>query len=281
MSKEIFRVFWFDKNVDLEGLTKELVSLEDHIVSIFNYREKNKTKVTLYEIIPVDVDLEVQAIVNDHDETYYQDERFFLIYSLLSPHKTIDDKKALPFDINYKTEINSRLHPVHTFIHGELQETIYYLQYDEETKEYSDKILRVTFTYIREGGFAKKRIANRTWFYNDGSESIEHKTCIKYYSNLDAIVEGKRRRSNIINEMSLNVVGYLMAFEGLDLTNATLKARTFGSNLKTEITLFIDESIKDLITEINDTNLDSTFPFLLGNLGDMTVREKLVFELNI
>lgn len=111
-----------------------------------------------------------------------------------------------PYGINYKTQLDRRLHRRDTIIKGELISTEYF---EDETE--TTPVLHVLFEWIRNSiGIVEKRISKIYYNYTDGEVYTVPKEMVKLYSGFEAISEQKRRRSNIIAQLEISVLGVLM-----------------------------------------------------------------------
>lgn len=186
-----------------------------------------------------------------------------------------EQRETRPVDVDYKTGLDVRLHPKHTLLHGELQKTEYFRDYDPVEKTHSHPILEVHFVYTRDAaGFAVSRTSTIYWYLSDSTIDTTGKTMVKYYSNLEAVAEGIRRRGNIVNDVALRVVGFVMAFDSIEQPAATLRAREFSMDYKTSIDAFVSVSVKDIITQLSE---DTKYTFLDGMLSaELSVRNYMI-----
>jgi hypothetical protein len=235
------------------------------------------------------------AYVNDfwpHDEIMdsWDKSKTYKIYKYLN-FNSFEDMMMVPFDVNYKTGLDTKLFVSHTFnssptgaSHGELQKSIYY-EYAEidpvsgEPTNFQNPILEVAFTWVRDAlGFVVQRLSEIKWYRWDGTlDTLNTKKMTKLYSKEDAIKEGKRRRGNIVDALYMPVLGFLIATEpfipedgGNELLRQQrliLTGRTFLAEHKASFDNFIDDSNKQIITDIaNDTRiwLDNDISLMLG-----------------
>lgn len=212
------------------------------------------------------------------------DTQYFKIYDYTNlKHDTpenLEFRQELPSRVDFKTGLDIRLHHVHTFDKGELKKTTYYANYDVATRTYSTPVLEETNTFTRDtAGFAQHRVCEIRWYLNDGTLHQECKSLLKVYTELEAIDEGIRRRSNIINMQSLTLVGFVMMFEGKTKVDAVLIGRAFAAKYQKQIDAFINTSVKELITCIET---DTEFAFLNAQLdSSVSARQYLCSQLNI
>lgn len=209
------------------------------------------------------------------------------IYRYLAPEnnwKLFDP----PHSVDYRTDLERRLHPERIFIHGELQTVNYY---DDVTVEadgsltFADKVLTEQYVYVRDVAlFAVSRTLTITWDREDDSSHPETKQMLKFYSPAEKIQEGKRRRGNIIDRLSNIVSGYLLATElannGGDIQMTLNMGRDLLKFYKTQIDLFVEGSIPDLY---NDVLADVTHAWLDNVViaPSTTIRDVMMAEINI
>lgn len=203
-------------------------------------------------------------IVNAHNESILT----FVLYDYVAD--TLD-KTVFPGHINYKTGLTTRLHPVHTITRGELNKTIYYGTSDGTI--YSTPVLEVTFNWLRDAsGFCYRRDSSIAYYLSDGTLSAATKNMTKYYNNQESIEEGRRRRQNIVNELSLVLVG-LLHQTVFDKTNEEILqlGRDWFKINKTDVETFVEASDKAIYNVIlTDTTwwLDNVVP----DTGGLTIR---------
>lgn len=217
----------------------------------------------------------------------------YKIYDYLPKDSRRKNKSTvLPIDIDYKTGLTAKLHPVYTYVKGELQNVEYYGVYDEsepvESDRFKEPVVSVDITYERDSlGFAKKRTTNRSWYQKNGSiNKNKKKTTKKYYDNNMTIVEGKRRRGNIVNNMTLPIMGMLIQTELIkpDTTFTTqesliIEGRRWLASHKPAFIDFVDDSNPTISTEIaNDTT--SWLDNVIDGEGT-TIRDYMLNELNV
>lgn len=186
----------------------------------------------------------------------------FKIYNYIDDEdEQFQDPYHLPACVNYKTQLNIRLYPEHYFIKGELQKTIYYSEYDESTEIFNDEILLVSFEYERDNlGFAVKRQTKRQWYRTNGVlEETQIKDTLKFYDSQQKIREGKRKRENIMDTITITVMGMVMQTE---LPNPdsiykspeeiVVEGRRFLADHKISFSNFIDDANADILTELSE-----------------------------
>jgi hypothetical protein len=263
-----------------------------------------------------DLDLEEKKIVakyflvdkDKRDEVFTEQEQesynYFKIYDLVSEdvysYKNITNKHVTPKSIDYKREIDGRLHPKYTFDnHGWLIECEYFrnleiwqnaqgfTQYD-----YSDPVLKYTASYnIKPDGYVGSRTVTRRWYRLDGTLDLDAKISTKFYEPMAARDEGKRRRTNIINQLMIDTVGlFIMTSPDLsDVPTAEADAIPFLKSVSSGISDYYeygnkrdsqgnDFLLKQQILASDYSRLDNFVP---GTGDTLTIRNYLIMKLDV
>lgn len=159
-------------------------------------------------------------------------------------------------DLDYTIK---NLFPNRIFDRGELQKVEWYLESTFETL-----VLSTSYTYVRDPfGFAVSRDSLRVWKNRDGSDNFKTKVSQKFYTPLQMIKEGKRRRGNIVDNVQLPTFAFLQeaandpdvaALYGLNPATVLLVGREFMDRFELEFTKFVDNSSS--ITDLADPNFN-------------------------
>lgn len=229
----------------------------------------------------------------------YKDDTDYLIRSLVSPqvsHKHIHD-------IQYNSELKSdvKLHPEFVFNYcGQLIETYFYYGYVDSSNK-GTLVLKVieehTMYQDDAGKFPSqqrlhKRIKKRIWADKNGVlNEVNPKKSEKLYDTFDKYnKEGRKRRENIINHLTINVVlsgilsgNFTNQDDGeeklIDLVQSY--AGAFNSYLKTGKGSIYDDIINDSQFSwlsnviINTPQTQAMVPFMIG----LTFRNYIVDKL--
>ena len=229
---------------------------------------------------------------------------YFKIYDLISDdtisNKGITNFFLTPKSIDYKIELNTRLHPDYTFDeHGWLVECIYYrncsiwqnelgfTQYD-----YSDPILKYEADYtMKDDGYVGSRTVTRRWYRLDGSLDDDAKVTTKFYEPMLARDEGKKRRRNVVNQLMIETVGlFIMTSEDLnDVPTAEADAIPFLKSISSGLTDYYeygnkrdstgkDFILKEQILASDYSRLDNFVP---GTGDTLTIRNYLIMKLDV
>lgn len=199
------------------------------------------------------------------------------------------DKTIPPFDLDFVTGLTVKLHRKSTIIKGECTEEEYFANYDGSL--YSDLIVKEETLYIRDAlGFPISKTASLIWYRNNSAEHESKKTWVKYYSNLEKIQEGKTRRGNLVSNLQMPCIGLIsIAMTGAqDPTTAViLEGRRFLADYSKEFTVFIEDSNRDIVQCLSDSNhskyahqsnytwIDTMTPY------GITIRQFIISELTI
>lgn len=225
---------------------------------------------------------DLDAIVSGHTPTVTSQPKIY-DYTVSS-----DDHRVL----NYTTGLLKKLFPARTFVQGELQKVEWYA---EESQ--TDLILTVDIVYNRDTqGFAVDRTTTRTWKNKDGSDNDKNKVTKKVYDTPGKINEGKRRRGNLIDILTNNMMGFMIETMAVDPTDPVEVAsiidqgKDFMKHYQVEISAFVTEghvSLKDALnTDANDGTNGTPDHTWLDNLpaslgGSTSIRTYAVNELTL
>jgi hypothetical protein len=120
--------------------------------------------------------------------------------------------------IDYKSGLITRLYKkLSVVFRGEVRQVQYFADNTE-----TDLVLQVDIVYNRTGnGLAVDRTTTRTWYKEDGSTHSATKTTVKEYDTLHQMIEGRRRRTNVINMLTIDVLNMLVVTSAVDPLNPT------------------------------------------------------------
>lgn len=209
--------------------------------------EKFTVKGDVLEIFTSETQSKIELIVNAHDGSELPHPRILDLFD-----NNFDGKDFRDLDYTIK-----QLYPKRTFVQGELQLVEWYLD-----SALTTMVLSTSINYTRDNdGFATSRTTTRTWYNTDNSVNPLTKTKTKYYTQLEMIKEGKRRRENIVNGVQLPILNFLKeaaldetasVLYGLDSQTVLLVARDFMDRLELEFIKFIHNSSS--VVDKNDPN---------------------------
>lgn len=205
------------------------------------------------------------------------EERVLRIYDLV--HNEVKQKHF--HDINYKTELMTKLQPERIFSNkGELTTVNWYDDFDGS--DFGELVLSVGCVYSRNAiGYADFRTTTRTWYYSDGSAHPETKVTVKWYpTQQDKFGEAQARRSNNIQIIQTNTLAMMMqVLAPQDMSTTIAQGQQWMRDRQSEIVAYKDEGHTGLHSSVSaatDTWLDM-FPALLG--GSVTIRNYILGEL--
>ena len=209
------------------------------------------------------------------DGTETLDDLELKIYDWISVDEETN-KFEIPKHVNYKYELNIRLHPVITsIVKGEVREIVYYesstLQADG-TLLGTNPVIKESYVYVRDAGhFALNRTCTITWFKKDDTEHSDNKVRVKNYSSTDAISEGFRRRQNIVSALQLPIVGLIMQTTGMSQNDAIVAGSTFMEDYELEILSFVNTPKKYSFP--NRVTAETNYTWLDNDIGGgVTIR---------
>ena len=221
----------------------------------------------------------------------------FKIYDHLSEdalEKVGKDFTLTPKAIDYKKDIDGRLHPKYTFVKGFLTNCEYfekaYNVVDPMTGfsgiTYENPILNVDISYyIGDDGYVSYRDTTRSWMKHNGEYSTDTKVSRKYYQKFQAKEEGKRRRSNIIDQLTLDTGAFIMLTESgiTSVQEAEYTALPFLDFVDTSIDKYIKGNTQEIIDNVMSADtgvyywIDNTVP---GSDPSITIRQYLLNNLS-
>lgn len=187
----------------------------------------------------------------------------FKLYRYVPDYKKRDPniEGIVPCDVDFSTGLIRRLPRKSTIFRGERTITQYYDSYDEQTETFNDLILEVRHTFNRGGYTDDTRLATSRdteihWQLEDNTFSSQFKTLIKYYSNLQRMLEEvQTRRHNAANELADMVVA---AFGPVATSTTTQNILGWSTTNRGLIDAWIEYgAYTDLVAEIPpDTDPD-------------------------
>lgn len=132
--------------------------------------------------------------------------------------------------VDYKTGLTARLEKkVTSMVDGEVREVEYHADdaFDDlvlKVAVFKDQALTTPGYTRTSNGLAVERWTERTWYREDDTAHPETKVTHKTYSHdsLQQMREGRRRRGNVIDQLSITVLNLLVATEtAVDPLNPT------------------------------------------------------------
>lgn len=158
--------------------------------------------------------------------------------------QSVGDRTVAPKDVNYVSGLTVRLHPIHVWNKGRIVETQWHSVFalDDRGESFgSDMVIKESFIYTEDAaGLARHRMQTIVWIREDDSQG-ETKERPKIYSNAEARTEGRRRRRNVVDQMSMSVVGMLAATQTSgDVSQAISIGQAYMSNLDAQSAEFVE-----------------------------------------
>ena len=152
--------------------------------------------------------------------------------------------------------------------YGCLIEKNMYLNYNSETKVFSNKILRDVCVYTRTNDMVVYRTETITW-YDENEYPVFIKSISKNYTLIDSMNEGIRRRENLINKAKeygfMNITGTYEVSGEPTMPNAYY----FFTVIKDEVTLYINGMKDYLINKIENSQESYLTSTIKTNLVDI------------
>lgn len=185
------------------------------------------------------IDPILDELIANHDGMEISNPKIYRIYDNLQ-----DDQDFRDLDYTIKN-----LHPMRFFNQGELNNVKWY-----EDQTLNSLVLDVDISYVRDPfGFAISRSTKRVWINEDNTENELTKETNKTYSPLEMIVEGKKRRQNIVDGIQLPTMSFMIeTMTNTSNTVVLLMGRDFLDRFETEFSRFVKNSSS--VTDFNDPN---------------------------
>ncbi len=198
------------------------------------------------------------------------------------PDADMYDTEEVPHGINYVNGLNVRLHPIIEWQKGRILNVNYFASCALDAtgeKVGSDLVVKENFSYtLDSSALARARTQTITWYREDGSAG-DTKIRHKYYNNAESRTEGRRRRRNVIDNMSISVVGLLAATETSgDVSQAIALGTAYMASLKQEVEEFIEVSLDGLKNKITADILTGWLDNPIG--GGATIRHFILGEIS-
>ena len=248
----------------------------------------------------VDKTLRDEVLTEEEQNNY----NYYLLYDFISDdvyeYKNLNNNKITPKSIDYKKELDIRLHPKYTFdSQGYLTQCIYYQNLELTQNQlgftvytYSNPIIHYSAVYnIKPDGYVGSRVVTRKWYMADGTLSNNAKISEKFYEPMKARDEGKRRRQNLINNLIIDTVGlFIMTSPDLNnVTDAETDAMEFMKEVGSGISEYyeygnkmdIDNNPCKLIQQVMNSTYSRLNNFVPGTNNTVTIRMFLISRLNI
>jgi len=191
-------------------------------------------------------------------------------------------------DVDFDTELKLKgfkLHVQNVLTKGERLTKRHYASavYNEATTQidYSDLVIEENYTFERGDNYlAKWRTHLIKWICED--ETVHPTTKImpnKYYTPMERMTEGKRRRANVINQLEYDIVIWITLTVPMDPFDAAEEGRAFFNEISAEVSSFLevqDLAIHTAISTSTRTWLDNVIV-----APDVTIRQVLISELTL
>lgn len=171
------------------------------------------------------------------------------------------------------------LYKKHTFESGELKTVIYYSNYDFDTGEYSDPVVREDRTYYRKDDYYHKRQIVSGWYRRNGTLA-DTKTTLKAYTPEQAIAAGVRRRTNIVDLLKIQIAFLIAQTDSVDLLTAETTGKGLLRQYRDEIWDYKQGDVQVLTQAINtDTDHSWLNNQFSTEQGLITIRQYILSTL--
>lgn len=215
--------------------------------------------------------------INDTDDDVVEEKRVPKIKGLAkeeASHKHFHN-------LDYKRELSQSLYPKRTMVQGEIQLVEWY-----SDSALTDLVLKVEISYNRDSlGFAIDRTTTRTWINEDGTEQADTKVTHKRYdiNPYEQLEEGQRRRTNLANNLSLQVLGGMVA--ALSGTHTAEQATQLGRDFLLQHSVawaeFVKSSHQQILTDVALPDATHDVWLDLEISPGLTFRDHIIAELTL
>jgi hypothetical protein len=165
-----------------------------------------------------------------------------------------------------------------TMVYGDITEVVYYAEFNPSNNTYSIPLVKEQYQYYYVNNLPYRRLLTISWYYIDGTLCTETKTKQKYYNAIDSMIALKSKRSNIIADIKISLVGWLLMSGSVSNMNDSVStAKGFLEQVINDIKLFEDGNSIPLIAILTNTNnswLDNTIP-QLGKTIRLAILEQI------
>jgi len=184
--------------------------------------------------------------------------------------------------VDYIRSLSIRLQPALTFSQGEVTRCDYFELASLVNGEVvgTNLVVREDYTYVRDAnGIVQSRSLTISWYAEDDSVAAT-KVRNKLYTPMEGLREGKRFRSNVVDQLQVNTLYLIMVTEGVDEATAQAMGSAFMLSIQSELALYIEADDKaTLVASIqaaNDTWLDNVID---AGPPPVTIRDYLTSSL--
>jgi hypothetical protein len=187
------------------------------------------------------------------------------------------DHRAIDFGVGLTTRLHEQ---VTVMFRGEVRQVGFFAP-----DNHTDEIVRETMVYVRSAnGLAVSRTTTRTWFREDGTAHPVAKVTTKDYAAdpVHQMQEGARRRQNVVDRLTIDVLGMLMATQTAgDVAAAETIGAGFMLTHSSAVTTYLRTGANALlqaeVTADTAAWLDNDLAAL--GMGGVTIRQAIVASL--
>lgn len=194
------------------------------------------------------------------------------------------DKEVGPVDVDYKKLRNHKLQKVNTFYKGRVMEKGFYAKAEKNPLGQlvgEDLIVLERNEWFDVAGFLDLRLKTYIWIREDGSEGATKGPFPTRYSQDDAIKEGITRRTNVINNMSPQVIGMLAMTEtGGDIELAKSLGQSFITSHLGLIQEYMQAASTSLYGAVSANLVDGWLNNVVDPETGATIRHYIMGELS-
>lgn len=152
--------------------------------------------------------------------------------------------------VDYIRSLSIRLQPALTFDQGEVTRRDYFesAALVDGAIVGTNLIVREDFVYARDAnGIVQSRTLTINWYAEDDSV-VATKVREKLYTPMEGLREGKRFRSNVIDQIQIQTLFLIMVTTGWDEATAQAAGASFMFSVQAETNLYVEADDKATLT---------------------------------
>ena len=205
------------------------------------------------------------------------------ILSIVRDPSTYDDNDTAFQDIDYIRGLPIRLAPEIEKDRGVIVRKTYYSQATINPltgfELFNDPIVEELYDYTRDpDGFALYRSCAITWFNEDGTKNPAAKVRLKTYSPVERVKESARRRTNVIDDLKIALIGMIAQTEELSVQDAISLAQSLFVTQQLNINTYV-EAGTDFLRDYVTTSVE--YPWMDNPINEqgVTIRMYILSQL--
>lgn len=205
------------------------------------------------------------------------------ILTLLREDSAYDDDDLAFQDIDYIRGLPIRLAPEIIKTRGVITTKRYYevagIDPDTGFETFSNPIVEEQYDYTRDpDGFALFRTCTIRWYNQDDTFNENEKVRVKTYSPVERVKESARRRTNVIDDLKIALIGMIAQTEELSVQDAISLAQSLFVTQQLNINTYV-EAGTDFLRDYVTTSVE--YPWMDNPINEqgVTIRMYILSQL--